>query len=102
MNDRQERASRPGPIPKRPSQQPGQSSSHPNDSVVQVKKVDKQLNIVDNRSQLSEMPTIKSEALRPQVFHERKKAAISYAAVVNGRTSIKPNFLAQAISFFLK
>lgn len=95
MNDRQERASRPGPIPKRPSQQPGQPSSHPNASFVQVKKV-------DNRSQLSEMPTIKSEALKPQVSHERKRAAISYAAVVNGRTAIKPNFLAQAISFFLK
>ena len=95
MNDRQERASRPSPIPKRPSQQPGQPLSHPNDSFVQ-------LNNVDKRSQLSEMPTIKSEALRPQVSLERKKAAISYTAVVNGKTSVKPNFLAQAISFFLK
>jgi hypothetical protein len=94
MNDREERASRPSQIPKRPTLQFGQPLAHPNNSFIQSNKV-------DNRSPLSEMETIKSEALRPQVPLERKKAANSYTAVVNGKTSGKPSFLAWATSFFL-
>jgi hypothetical protein len=71
-----------------------QPLSHPNRALLLW-------NEVDNRSPLSEIATVKCEALRPQKSLERKKKAISYPAVVGGRRSGKPSFLARAISFFL-
>lgn len=94
MNDREERASRPGQIPRRPNLPSGQPSARPNNSFTQWNKV-------DNRSPLSEMETIKSEALMPQVPLERRRTVHSYTAVVNGKTYGKTSFLAWATSFFL-
>ncbi len=122
MSDLQERALRSSLIPKRPSQQPGRPLSHPKrllllppvPAPISISITEQAMqplshpnrasilwNEVDNRSPLSEIATVKCEALRPQKSRERKKKAISYPAVVGGRRSGKPNFLARAISFFL-
>jgi hypothetical protein len=68
---------------------------------------------VDNRFHLSDMATVKHEALRPQeilematVKHEAlrpqeflvRRRAISYPAVVNVRRPAKSSFLARAAS----
>ena len=77
------------------TEQPGQPLAHPNHS-------SKQRDEVYYRSQLSEMATIKSEALRPQESLERKKKAISYPAVVNVRRPGKSSFFSRVTSFLLK
>ena len=122
MSDLQERALRSSLIPKRPSQQPGRPLSHPKrllllppvPAPISISITEQAMqplshpnrasilwNEVDNRSPLSEIATVKYKALRPQECRERKKKAISYPAVVGGRRSGKPSFLARAISFFL-
>jgi hypothetical protein len=123
MNDLQERALRSSLIPKRPSQQPGRPLAHPKRLLLQP-SVPPPISLgiteqpwrplthpnhasipydeVGNRIPLSEMATVKCEALRPQESLERKKAASSYPAVVSRRRSGKPSFLARATSLFLK
>ena len=92
MNNFEEHSLQLNQIPKRPSQQPIQPLAHLNHS-------SKQGNEMDNRSVLSEMATVKSDAIRPQDLFARKRIAISYPAVVTARKPAKPSLLARAASF---
>jgi hypothetical protein len=123
MDDLQQRTLRLSLIPKRPSQQPGRPLSfpkrlsirpsvsptisigiteQPGEPLARPNRSFIQRDEVDYRSLLSEMATVKYEALRPQKPLEKKKTAISYPAVVRGRRPTKSSFLARTISFFLK
>ena len=85
----------PPPISKGTTEQPRQPLAHPNHS-------SKQRDEVYNQYLLSEMATIKSEAIKPQGSFERKKKAISYPAVVNAKRHRKSSILDRVTSFLLK